>query len=108
MPLALPTARHQTRASVPDRLRVAMASYYLPSDSKIGAGYMAHGLAQAMVERGHRVTMFSPCRKPENALYRHVHMPIRGSLRTFRWGLRVGELQLSEHDVFHAHGDNHL
>lgn len=40
-------------------LRIAMASYYLPSDSKIVVGYVAHRLAQVLVRRGHHLTMFS-------------------------------------------------
>ena len=64
-------------------LRIAMTSYYLPSESKIGAGYMAHRLANVMQARGHEVTMFSPCVKPSDAVYSHVHTPITGSIRTF-------------------------
>ncbi len=89
-------------------LRLAMSSYYLPSESKIGAGYMAHRLAQVMTGRGHAVTMFSPCRRPDDAVYQHVHLPITGSLRTLRWPLVIRGLDLSRFDVFHAHGDDHL
>jgi len=85
-----------------------MCSYYLPSESKIGAGYMAHRLAQVMVGRGHDVTMFSPCRRPDDATYRHVHLPLQGPRRTLRWPLVVRRLDLSDFDVFHAHGDDHL
>ena len=85
-----------------------MSSYYLPSESKIGAGYMAHRLAQVMVGRGHDVTMFSPCRRPDDATYRHVHLPLQGPRRTLRWPLVVRRLDLSGFDVFHAHGDDHL
>lgn len=89
-------------------LRIAMSSYYLPSESKIGAGYMAHRLAEVMQARGHSVTMFSPCRKPEGATYEHRVVPMTGSLRTFRWGYRLRRLDLEAFDVLHAHGDNHL
>jgi phosphatidylinositol alpha-mannosyltransferase len=88
--------------------RIAMSSYYLPSESKIGAGYMAHRLAQVMAERGHDVTMFSPCVKPEDARYEHVHVVQTGSLRTVRWPFRVRQLDLSSFDIYHAHGDDHL
>lgn len=89
-------------------LRIAMSSYYLPSESKIGAGYMAHRLAQTMADRGHTVTMFSPCRRPDDARYDHVHVPIRGRLRTFRWPFHLRRLDLTAFDVYHAHGDDHL
>ncbi len=95
-----------TTASNP--LRIAISSYYLPSESKIGAGYQAHGLAQALTARGHQVTMFSPCIKPDDAKYEHQHMPITGHLRTFRWPFYLRRLDLSGYDVFHAHGDDHL
>lgn len=89
-------------------LAIAMTSYYLPGESKIGAGYQAHGLAQALTRRGHRVTMFSPCAKPEDACYGHHHIPIRGRLRTLRWPFLLRRIDLSGFDVLHAHGDDHL
>ena len=85
-----------------------MTSYYLPSESKIGAGYVAHRLAQEMTARGHEVTMFSPCRRPDDANYRHEHVPMTGSMRTFRWAVRIRDLDLGGFDILHAHGDNHL
>jgi len=89
-------------------LRLAMSSYYLPSGSKIGAGYMAHRLAQVMMGRGHEVTMYSPCARPDDAAYRHVALPLAGAGRTFRWAWSVRQLDLSGFDVFHAHGDDYL
>lgn len=85
-----------------------MTSYYLPSDSKIGVGYQAHGMANALVQRGHHVVMFSPCPRVVGSGYEHRQIPMSGSLRTFRWALRVRELDLSSFDVLHAHGDDHL
>ena len=46
------------------RLRIAMTSYYLPSEDKIGAGWMAHRLANELSDRGHAVTMVSPATRP--------------------------------------------
>jgi glycosyltransferase involved in cell wall biosynthesis len=82
-----------------------MTSYYLPSESKIGVGYQAHGLANALVRRGHHVTMFSPCVESGGAEYEHVHVPVRGPHRTFRWARRVAEVDASAFDALHAHGD---
>ena len=42
-------------------LRIAMISYYLPSESKIGVGYQVHELANELARRGHHVDVFSPC-----------------------------------------------
>jgi phosphatidylinositol alpha-mannosyltransferase len=94
--------------TIVEPLEIAMTSYYLPSESKIGAGWMAHRLANALCARGHHVTMFSPCSKPVDALYEHQPVRIRGRLRTFRWGWRVRMLDLSGFDVLHCHGDDHL
>lgn len=91
----------------PKRLRIAFSSYYLPSESKIGAGYQAHGLAQAMVRAGHDVTMFSPCAKPDDARYDHVHVDVRKPLATFRWALELRRQDFSDFDVFQAAGDDY-
>jgi phosphatidyl-myo-inositol alpha-mannosyltransferase len=88
--------------------RIAMTSYYLPSDSKIGAGHMAHRLAQTMAERGHQVTMFSPCAPVDGARYTHRQIPLSGRGRTFRWGNEVRRLELDGFEVLHTHGDDHL
>jgi phosphatidyl-myo-inositol alpha-mannosyltransferase len=69
---------------------------------------MAHRLAQVMAERGHQVTMFSLSRRPDDARYEHVHLPLQGSLRTFRWGWSVRNLDLESFDLYHAHGDDHF
>jgi glycosyltransferase involved in cell wall biosynthesis len=88
-------------------LRIALSSFYLPSESKIGAGYQAHGLAQALVDAGHHVTLFSPCRRPDDARYEHRLVEVPGPLRTFRWALRLRAQDFDEFDVFHAAGDDY-
>lgn len=85
-----------------------MTALYLPSGSKIGAGYAAHRLANATVALGHRVTMFSPCRKTDDAKYEHVMVPLSGRFSTFKWGIEVGRLDFAGFDVYHSHGDNHF
>lgn len=89
-------------------LRIAMASFYLPSESKIGAGYNAHRLAQALVNRGHHVTMISPCGKPSDATYEHLQVRMEGKFRTFRWGWVLSRVDFSSYDILNAHGDNHF
>jgi glycosyltransferase involved in cell wall biosynthesis len=92
-------------ASVP--LRIAMISYYLPSESKIGVGYQVHELANEFARRGHQVDVFSPCAPVQGALYGHVHLPMTGSLRTFRFALVMRRQDLSSYDVLHAHGEDY-
>jgi glycosyltransferase involved in cell wall biosynthesis len=88
-------------------LRIAMISYYLPSESKIGVGHQVHALANELVRRGHSVDVFSPCAPVDGALYGHVHVPLRGSLRTFRFAFEMRRRDLSSYDVLHAHGEDY-
>lgn len=88
-------------------LRIAMVSYYLPSESKMGVGYQAHALANELCERGHEVDMFSACAPVQGARYGHKPIALHGSLRTFRFALALRKLDLSEYDVLHAHGDDY-
>jgi phosphatidyl-myo-inositol alpha-mannosyltransferase len=88
-------------------LEIAMISYYLPSGSKIGVGHQVHLLANAMVDRGHRVTVFSGCEASEGARYTTETVGLSGSNRTFRFALRLRHVDWSEFDVLHAHGDDY-
>jgi len=88
-------------------MRIAMISYYLPSDSKIGVGYQVHELANELERRGHRVDVISACPPVEGALYRVWRLPLIGHLRTFRFALAIRRLDLSGYDVLHAHGDDY-
>lgn len=90
-----------------ERLKIAMISYYLPSDSKIGVGFQTHELASALTRRGHDVTMFSACPPVEGAPYRHQLVAPRGMLRTFRFATALRRVDFSGYDVLHAHGDDY-
>jgi len=89
------------------RLRIAMVSNYLPSDSKMGVGYQAHAMATELARRGHEVVMFSPSPPVEGAEYAYRAVPLTGSLRTFRFALALREQDFSGFDVIHAHGDDY-
>lgn len=88
-------------------LKIAMISYYLPSESKIGVGYQVHALANELVARGHEVDVFSPCARPDGASYGHIHLPLQGSFRTFRFAFVMRSVDLSGYDVLHAHGEDY-
>jgi phosphatidyl-myo-inositol alpha-mannosyltransferase len=90
-----------------EALRIAMISYYLPSESKIGVGYQVHALANELARRGHTVDVYSPCGPVEGARYGHVHIPLPGSFRTFRFALAMRRRDLSSYDVLHAHGEDY-
>jgi phosphatidyl-myo-inositol alpha-mannosyltransferase len=88
-------------------LRVAMISYYLPSESKIGVGYQVHALANALVGRGHDVTIFSACEPAPGAQYTTSTIRPEGSNRTFKFALDMRRIDWSAFDVLHAHGDDY-
>ena len=88
-------------------LRIAMISYYLPSESKIGVGYQVHALATALADRGHDVTVLSACDPVPGARYDHQLVRPRGNVRTFRFATQLRRLDLSSYDVLHAHGDDY-
>lgn len=90
-----------------DPLRIAMISHYLPSASKIGVGYQAHALANALADRGHHVTMFSDSPPVEDARYAHRLVAVEGPLRTFRFATHLRRIDFSGFDVVHAHGDDY-
>jgi phosphatidylinositol alpha-mannosyltransferase len=84
-----------------------MISYYLPSGSKIGVGYQVHALANQLVRRGHRVTVFSGCGPSEGSLYDTVQVPLHGANRTFKFAWFMRRVDWTQFDVLHAHGDDY-
>jgi phosphatidylinositol alpha-mannosyltransferase len=88
-------------------LRIAMISYYMPSESKIGVGYQVHALANTFVDRGHDVTVFSACGESAGARYRSETVPVSGSNRTFKFALRLRHVDWTPFDVLHAAGDDY-
>ena len=88
-------------------MQVAITSLYLPSGSKIGVGYQVHYLANALVRRGHAVTVFSQTGASEDSLYRTVAVPpTRARGRTFGFALDLRQQDFSKFDVLNAHGDD--
>lgn len=88
------------------RMKIAITSLYLPSSSKIGVGYQVHYLANALVGRGHQVTVFSQAPKPEAADYDVVTVPSGRHLRTFGFAWHLRKVDFSGFDVLNAHGDD--
>jgi phosphatidylinositol alpha-mannosyltransferase len=84
-----------------------MVSHYLPSGSKIGVGYQAHYMANALACHGHQVTMFSLCGPPDGALYETVTVSVGRSMRTFRFAWALRRIDFKRFDVIHAHGDDY-
>lgn len=87
-------------------MNIALTSLYLPSGSKIGVGYQVHGLANALVGRGHRVTVFSPCPRPDGAAYDVQVVPPGRRMRTFGFAWDLRQIDFRAFDVLNAHGDD--
>ena len=90
-----------------------MVQRFLPGRSRGGAGHFAHGLARALVERGHAVTMVSEDPPPDDARYESVRVPVpaagwRRRLAPLSFPFRVARLDFSRFDLIHAHGDDQL
>ncbi len=79
----------------------------LPSESKMSGGYVVHAMANALVRRGHKVCVMSPCAKPDGALYDYRKVESPKPLRTFRFAWRLRKIDFSEFDVIHAQGDDY-
>ena len=74
---------------------------------------MVHRLANALVDRGHELTLFSFDDAPSDALYQPKRLPIHRlgdslSARLALAGFILSGLHLRRFDVMHAHGDDHF
>ncbi|MEI8198176.1 MAG: glycosyltransferase family 4 protein, partial [Phycisphaerae bacterium] len=87
-------------------MKIAITSLYLPSSSKIGVGYQVHYLANALIGRGHSVTVFSQATRPADALYEVITVPSGRHLRTFGFAWNLRHVDFSGFDVLNAHGDD--
>jgi glycosyltransferase involved in cell wall biosynthesis len=87
-------------------MNIAITSLYLPSGSKIGVGYQVHYLANELVARGHRVTVFSQTGSSPDSRYQVQVVPSGRRLRTFGFAWGVRQFDLSGFDVLNGHGDD--
>lgn len=87
-------------------MNIAITSLYLPSGSKIGVGYQVHALANALVGRGHRVTVFSQTGASPDTNYEVVVVPAGARLKTFGFAWDLRRYDFSRFDVLNAHGDD--
>lgn len=87
-------------------MKIAITSLYLPSGSKIGVGYQVHALANALTDRGHRVTVFSQTGASEDSRYAVEVVPSGAYLKTFGFAWDLRRYDFSEFDVLNAHGDD--
>jgi glycosyltransferase involved in cell wall biosynthesis len=83
-----------------------MISIYLPPEHKIGSGYQAHYMANALVRRGHRVTMHSPAARGDDALYEVMRIDVGSRNRTYRFARELQKINWQQFDILHAHGED--
>ncbi len=79
---------------------------YLPSGTSIGVGYQVHYLANALVRRGHDVTVFSQTGAVEDSLYHVVVVPSGRRMRTFGFAWNLRKVDFTGFDALNAHGDD--
>lgn len=85
----------------------------LPEASGGGVNWQVHGLANELVRRGHRVTVFSFCDKPPGAHYEveligpSAVLDSRGR-RHYAPAFYYARQSFAMFDLVHAHGDDHL
>jgi len=97
-------------------LRIACYHATLPNPRRPkegGVTYAVHRLANALVSRGHEVTVFSFDSAPADASYGVVTLPLaaRGQAvlgRLILAPLLLNTLDLRRFSVMHAHGDDHF
>jgi phosphatidyl-myo-inositol alpha-mannosyltransferase len=96
-------------------MKIAMAHQDLPNESKGGVAHQSHYLANAMVERGHDVTMFTFSPAYPDCHYQVHQYPLPLNLPKSLFGLQIflfanclARTNFSEFDVVHSHGDNFL
>jgi glycosyltransferase involved in cell wall biosynthesis len=87
-------------------MKIALTSLYLPSGSKIGVGYQVHHFANALIQRGHEVTVFSQTGASPDSQYQVRVVPRRRRLATFGFAWDLRQEDFSGFDVLNAHGDD--
>lgn len=93
-------------------MKIAMTHVDLPNQSKGGVASQAHKMANALVERGHEVTMFSLSPRYDESLYdvyqyKGNPLPVKFS-NPFWFAYCLARTDFSNFDLVHLHGDNFL
>lgn len=89
--------------------KIAIIQRFLPSRSRGGAGHFAHGLGNALVKKGHHVTLFTQHPAPKGALYRVAIVPDDRPSRKIDpllFPIQLARQNFSEFDLIHAQGDD--
>lgn len=92
-------------------MRIAITNAFLPSEQKSGVPFQVHFLANALVDAGQDVTVFSFSDIPADAkykLYQFVRPSVPSQFFPFFMAYRLARADFSQFDVINSHGDNYL
>ncbi|MBN1306323.1 MAG: glycosyltransferase family 4 protein [Chitinispirillaceae bacterium] len=92
-------------------MNIAFFSKHLPSDEPNGVSVQVHRLAQALVLRGHTVTVYTFSPPMAGACYHCITLRQGSAPRPFRKftpALAFRTVNISGFDVVHFHGDDYL
>lgn len=92
-------------------MRIAVIQRFLPGRSHGGVGHFTHGLCNALVQRGHSVSVFSQDPSPAGATYRVVTLPSPGgrigrTMAPLGFPFQIAGVDFSGFDLIHAQGDD--
>ncbi|MBE9029533.1 glycosyltransferase family 4 protein [filamentous cyanobacterium LEGE 11480] len=91
-------------------MKIAMGHVDLPNQSKGGVASQAHKIANALVQRGHQVTMFTLSPSYDECLYAVHQYPanplLLKFLNPFWFAICLARTDFAAYDVVHTHGDN--
>ncbi len=92
-------------------MRIAITNAFLPSEQQAGVPHQVHRLANALVARGHDVTVFSFSPRPADAAYALRRFPrpnVPARFLPFVMAYRLATTDFRAFDVVNVHGDNYL
>ncbi len=94
-----------------NNLSIAFLSRDLPSEHPNGVSCQVDILAEELVKKGHKVTIFSLDKKPDDASYDVITKNNTSSnkiKRLFEPAIFFRKQNFDKYDIIHAHGDNYL
>jgi glycosyltransferase involved in cell wall biosynthesis len=92
-------------------MKIAITNAFLPSEQQAGVPNQVHRLANALVARGHDVTVFSFSPRPADAAYalhRFARPSVPARFLPFVMAYRLATTDFRAFDVLNVHGDNYL
>lgn len=92
-------------------MKIAITHVDLPNHSKGGVAMQAHLMANALVDAGHDVTMFSFSEAYAESKYKVRQLfcpPKMRKLQSFVFARQLSKTSFHEFDIVHTHGDNYL